>query len=117
MNDHERPVHVKDYDPGLGTNNCCTISGALLYDHPYTGRKYHIVIHQAFEIPYLKHHLLCAIQVHTNGVMVNDCPKFLTDHLTEETNFIIADDEWGNKVDLTLCLYGVTSYLPINFFD
>ena len=53
------------------------------------------------------------MQVRTNYVTVNDCPILLTDHPTEETHDIIADDQWGNKVVLPLGLTGVTSYLPV----
>ena len=53
------------------------------------------------------------MQVCTNIVTVNDCPRFLTEHPTEETHTIIADDEWGDKDVLPLCLSGVISYLPV----
>ena len=101
------------YDPALGKNSYCIISGALLYDHPYTGRTYRIVIQQAVEIPDLKDHILFLMQVCTNSVTVNDCPRFMTDHSTEETHAIIDDDEWGYKVILPLCLSGVASYLHV----
>ena len=53
------------------------------------------------------------MKLHTNSVTANDCPRFFTDHPTEETHAIVADDEWGDKVVLYLCLSGVTSYLPV----
>ena len=84
-----------------------------MYVHPYAGRTYHIIIHQAIEIPDLKHHLLCPMKVRTDSVMVNNCPRFLTDHPNEETHAIVADEEWGDKVVLSLCLSGVTYYLPV----
>ena len=89
---YECPVHLQRYDPALGTNTYLTISRALLYDYPYTGRTYHIVIHQSVEILDLKHRLFCPIQVRTNGVALNGCPIFLTGHLTEETHAIADDD-------------------------
>ena len=113
MTDNESHVHVQEYEPVLGTKNYYTISGSLLYDNPYTGQTYHIVIHQAVEIPYFKHDLLYPMLVCTNCVTVNDCPRLLTDHPTEETYDIIDDDEWGKKVVLPLGLTGVTSYLPV----
>ena len=61
---------MQGYAPDLGKNTYCIISGALLYDHTYMGQKYHIVIHQAIEIPDFNHHLLCLMQVHTNGFKV-----------------------------------------------
>ena len=73
------------------------ISRALLYDHPYMGWTYHIVIHKVVEIPDLKHYMLCPMKFRTNGAAVNYCPRFLTDHTTEKTHDIVAYDEWGKK--------------------
>ena len=113
LTDYESPVYVQGYEPALGTKTYHTTGEPFLYDHPYTGRTYHIVIHQAVEIPDLKYHLLWPMQVRTNSITVNDCPIFLNEHLNEETHAIIADDEWGNKLVLPLCLSGVISYLPV----
>ena len=99
---YESPVHVQGYDSALGTKTYYTISEAFLYNNSYKGQTYHIVIHEAIKIPDLNHYMLCTIQVCTNSVTVNDCPRLLTDHLTEETHDIIADDEWGGKV---FCVY------------
>ena len=60
-------------------------------------RTYHSVIHQAVEIPDLKHHMLFPTQVLTNIFKVNYCPRLLIEHPDEETHAIIADYEWGNK--------------------
>ena len=78
------PINVQRYDPALGTRSYRTISGAVCYNHPQSGQIYHIVIHQAIEIPGLKHNLLCPMQVWTNGVTVNDCPKYLCDKPTDD---------------------------------
>ncbi len=60
--DYDRPVIVKVYDPSLGTKAYATVSGALAYDDPMTGKVYHLVINQAIHIPHLDHHLLCPMQ-------------------------------------------------------
>jgi hypothetical protein len=51
--DYDRPVVVKGYDPSIGTKTYATVSGALAYDDPLTGKVYHIVINQAIHIPLL----------------------------------------------------------------
>ena len=66
MAEYESPVHVQGCEPTLGTKTYHTISEALLYDNPSTGRTYHIVIQQDVEIPDVKHHMLCPMQVRTN---------------------------------------------------
>ena len=98
LTDYEIPINVHGYDPALGTKTYLTIRGTLLYYHPYTGRIYHTVIHQSVKIPDLNRHMLCPMQVRTNGVTVNNCPRFLTEHPTEETHVITDDDEWGKKL-------------------
>ena len=98
MAEYESPVHVQGCEPTLVTKTYHTISEALLYDNPSTGRTYHIVIQQDVEIPDVKHHMLCPMQVRTNGVTVNNCPRFLTEHPTEETHVITDDGEWGKKL-------------------
>jgi hypothetical protein len=60
--DYDRPVIAKGYDPSLGTKTYATVSGALAYDDPVTGKVYHLVINQAIHIPHLDHHLLCSMQ-------------------------------------------------------
>jgi hypothetical protein len=60
--DYDRPVIVEGYDPSLGTKTYATVSGALAYDDPVTGKVHHLVINQAVPIPHLDHHLLCPMQ-------------------------------------------------------
>ncbi len=50
--DYDRPVIVEGYDPSLGTKTYATVSGALAYDDPTTGKVYHLVINQAIHIPH-----------------------------------------------------------------
>ncbi len=59
---YDRPVKVEGYDPSLGTKTYATVSGALAYDDPVTGKVYHLVINQAIHIPHLDHHLLYPMQ-------------------------------------------------------
>ena len=104
---------MQEYDPALGTRIYRNISSAVCYDNHLSGQIYNIVIHQAIELPGLKHHLLCPMQVRTNGVTVNDCPKYLCDQPTDDMHTIVCSYEWGEKVALPLILNGVTSCLPI----
>ena len=71
------PVNVQGYDPSLGIRQYQTISGVIGYMNPFTGRRYHIIIHQAIHMPESGHHLLCPMQVRVraNGVALNECPR------------------------------------------
>ena len=69
--DYDCPVNVQGYDSALGVKQFQTISGVVGYTHPFTGTKYHIVVHQAIHMPDLDHHLLCPMQCRANGVEIN----------------------------------------------
>ena len=71
INDFDRPVTVYGYDRALGAKTYRTVSAVLEYIDPVTGQHYHLVIHQAIEIPHLDHHLLCPMQCEVNDVTVN----------------------------------------------
>ena len=60
--DFNCPVRVQGYDESLGTREYQTVSGAIGYQHPFSGRCYHLIIHQAIHMPELGHHLLCPMQ-------------------------------------------------------
>jgi hypothetical protein len=83
---YDRPVVVKGYDPSLPTKTYATISGALAYDGPTTGKVNHLVINQAIHIPHLDHHLLCPMQCQVNDMIVDNMPKLLTSDPTDHTH-------------------------------
>jgi hypothetical protein len=113
--DYDRPVIVEDYDPSFGTKTYTTVSGALAYDDPVTGKVYHLVINQAIHIPHLDHHLLCPMQCQTNDVIFNDMPKFLTSDPTDHTHAltIIDPHQPTQMVILPLALQVVTLLLNV----
>jgi hypothetical protein len=90
--DYDRPVIVEGYDPSLGTKTYATVSGALAYDDPVTGKVYHLVINQAIHIPHLDHHLLCPMQCCINDVIVDNTPKFLASDPTDHTHALTTID-------------------------
>ena len=114
--DYDRPVSVYGYDTSLGSKEYRTVSAAVGYTHPVTGTIYHLVVHQAIEIPHLNHHLLCPMQCRVNEVVINDCPKFLSQTPDADTHAIVAQDPENviDQITLPLSLQGVTSYLPVH---
>ena len=111
--DYNTPVNVQGYDPALGAREYRTISGALAYVHPHTGRRYHLVVHQAIHMPDLKHHLLCPMQCRVKGVTINDCPRIFSENPADTTHSIVAKDENGDEVILPFSLRGVTSIVNV----
>ncbi len=92
--DYDRPDIVKGYDSSLSTKTYATVSGALAYDDPVTGKVYHLVINQAIHIPHLDHHLLCPMQCRVNDVIVDNTPKFLTSDPTDHMHALTIVDPY-----------------------
>ena len=80
------------YDPSLGTKIYATVSGALAYNDPQTGKVYHIVINQAIHIPHLDHHLLCPMQCQVDDVTVDKTPNVLARDPTDHTHALTVKD-------------------------
>ncbi len=108
--DYDRTVIVEGYDPSLGTKTQPTVSGALAYDDPTTGKVYHLVINQAIHTPHLDHHLLCPMQCRFNDVIVDNMPKFLTSEPTDHMHALTIRDphQPAQMAILPLALRGVT---------
>jgi len=113
--DYDRPVIVEAYDPRLGSAQYSTVSGAVAYDDPHSGRTLLLVINQAIHIPHLDHHLLCPMQCRVNDVTVDETPKFLARDPTETTHALTLTDPDDplQTVTLPLRLRGVISFLNV----
>ena len=109
---------VYGYDPTLVSQTFHTVSAVMAYMYIMTGSTYHLVIHQAIQIPQFYHHLLCLIQCLVNGVTINDTPTFLTNEPTPQAHYIVINikdpDAENYNLILPLGLKGVTSYLLIH---
>ena len=113
VHDFDRTVNVSGFDESLGTvKGLKTVSAAVAYDDPITGRPVILVIHQAILVPSLEHNLLCPMQMRLNDVEVSEIPKFLTDKPSNEVHCIQATDDSGENITIPLSLHGVTSYFP-----
>ena len=77
LNDYERPVTVYGYYRALGAQYFCTVSAIFGYIDPKRGQTYHLVIHQAIEVPHLVHSLICPMQCQMSGVDINEPPVSL----------------------------------------
>jgi hypothetical protein len=113
--DYQQPVTVVGYDESLGTKTYATVSGAVAYDDPQTGRTLHLVIHQAIHIPHLDHHLLCHMQCCVNDVIANNLPKFLASDPTDQTHALTIKDPKNSLQPVTLLsiFRGVTLLLYV----
>ena len=112
--DYDCPVNVQGYDPTLGVKECYTISGTLAYTHPFTGIRYHLVIHQAVHMPELRHQFLCPMQSQVDGVTITEYPSIYCNESDQESHAIVTEYEYGDNVILPFFLNGVTSHLDVN---
>ncbi|MHA7811754.1 MAG: hypothetical protein ACX933_18285, partial [Marinobacter adhaerens] len=98
-------------------SNLRTVSAAVAYDDPKTREAIMLVIHQAIEIPTIRHNLLCPMQMRMNDVRVNDEPKHMVANPTASTHAITipltekGDGDDGQYV-IPLLLRGPHSYFP-----
>lgn len=66
----------KKYEP---KTNVPVVKAATVYTESHTGTTYILVMNQALYFPDLDHCLLNPNQMRSNGVIVDDCPKHLSD--------------------------------------
>ena len=81
---------------------------AVAYDFPVTGISTILIINNALYIRDMEHNLMPSIMMRLNGLMVDECPKFLYPNPTIETHsiFFPTENTW-----LPLALHGTTSYI------
>ena len=60
--DYGRSVDVYGWDVSAGSFECPTISGAIAYDHPISGKLYMLVYNQTIHCPRFTSHLMCTMQ-------------------------------------------------------
>ena len=81
---------------------------AVAYDYSITGNSTILIINNALYIREMEHNLLPPTIMRLNGLLVDECPKFLCPNPTKETNYIFFSNE---NTRLPLALHGTTSYI------
>ena len=84
------------------------VHAAVAYDCTITGNLTILIINNALYIREMEHNLLPPIIMRLNGLLVDECPKFLCPNPTIETHYIFIPTE-NNQ--LTLSLHGKNSYI------
>lgn len=85
------------------------VHAAVAYDCPVTGLTTILIINNALYIAEMEHNLLPPIMMRLNGIMVDECPKFLSPNPTVDSHSIFFPIE---KVRFPLELNGTTSFIP-----
>ena len=85
------------------------VHAAVAYDCPITGATTILIINNALYIKEMEQNLIPPIMMRLNGVLVDECPKFLCHAPTIDTHSIYFPNE---KIRFPLDLHGTTSYIP-----
>ena len=93
VNATDRYVTATPFVKSLGTiKKVPIVTAAVAYDDPRSGKVVVLVIHQALYFPEMQRCLLCPMQLRLNDVVINERPKFLTSHPTEQDHAIVVED-------------------------
>ena len=69
------------------------VHAAVAYDCPITGNSTILIINNALYIREMEHNLLPPIMMRLNGLLADECPKFLCPNPTIETHSIFFPTE------------------------
>jgi hypothetical protein len=88
----DRHINVMPFTQSLSSvKGVPIVSAAIAYDNPKTVKGYVLIIHQALHFPEMTRSLLCPMQMRLNDVVINERPKFLTNHPTDNDHAMIID--------------------------
>jgi hypothetical protein len=104
---------VTGWDPEGETHSLQSISAALGYTMPQSGKAVILIVHQSILSSTFNHNFLSTMQMRLHEVIVNDTPKFQS---LNPTNLSQSISMRGDKVDevlvIPLELHGVVSCFP-----
>lgn len=112
LREHTRVVNVSGFDPTMPSKQCKIVDCIVKYTSREDGSSYMLAINQAILVPELEHCLLCPMQCRLNGVVIDECPKFLALNPTDSSHSITLDnsDDVAHPLHIPLRLSGVISF-------
>jgi hypothetical protein len=81
------------------------ITVVIAYDDQKSGKVFILIIHQALYFPEMSRCLLCPMQLRLNDVVLNERPKLLNAHPTDQDHAIILEG-----IIITLDIYNVSPF-------
>ena len=95
--------------------HACIVNTSVAYTKPETCCVVILLINQAIEKKGLDHHLLCSMQCHINGVVINGVPNFLAPAASETMHAIQLENLFDatHAIIIPLKLNRVTSYFEV----
>ena len=84
--DTGRVAEVSPYTPEYKSLQIPIVDSAVLYDCPYSGKAYVLVIRNALHVPAMQNNLLPPFMLREADITVNDAPKIQVDDPSEENH-------------------------------
>ena len=92
-----------------GVLNIPIVNADVVFEDPYEGDIYFLVMRNALYVGSMDHHLIPPFIMQEAGLVVNDVPKIHCQHRTQEDHSIINQD---SKLHIRLKLEGIFSSFP-----
>ena len=83
------------------------VDGALLYDCPYIGKSYVLVVQNAIHVPSMDNNLILPFMMREAGIMVNEKAKIHTDDPKDSDHSTMFN---STGFQILLYLWGIFSY-------
>lgn len=104
-----KKISVNGFTDELGKTLVVEVVDACVcYDCEHSGLTYLLIVRNALYINSMKAHLIPPFVMRLNGLIVDECPKFLSKNPTIENHSIFFPD---NDIRIPLKLHGITSYI------
>ena len=107
LNDTGQTVEVNPFTPQYQAMTARLVDGALMYDCPYSGKSYILLVQNAIHVPSMDNNVIPPFMMREAGIMVNEKAKIHTDDL-KDSDHSITFDSTGFRIPLYLS--GIFSY-------
>ena len=108
LNDTGRTVEVNPFTPQYKAMTARLVDGVLLYDCPYSGKSYVLVVQNAIHVPSMDNNLIPPFVMREARIMVNEKAKIHTDDLKDSDHSITFN---STGFQIPLYLWGIFSYV------
>ena len=107
LNDTGQTVEVNPFTPQYEAMTAKLVDGALLYDCPYSGKSYVLVVQNAIHIPSMDNNLIPPFMMREARIMVNEKAKIHTDNPKDSDHSIMFNSP---GFLILLYIWGIFSY-------
>ena len=107
--DTGKKATVYPYSPDYSPKELSIVDAGLLYECPYSGKSYILIVRNAISVPSMVHNLVPPFIIREAGVQVKEVPKFQCED-PDVNDHAVVFDESGFRIPLAL--RGIFSFFP-----